>query len=99
MPSGKLITRALAFLGALLLFACQQGASNIESGSPGSQAQLAGNGANTRALSSSVKGERVGRGPMRVAMLLPMSASGASGRTGQEMANAAKMAMSGFLID
>lgn len=87
------MTRALAFLGACLLVSCQQGASTLESATPGGQTQLSGTGAGTRALSSTVNGERVGRGPVRVAMLLPNSASGASGRTGQEMANAAKMAM------
>ncbi|MEP1207162.1 MAG: penicillin-binding protein activator [Rhizobiaceae bacterium] len=84
---------------ALLLASCQQNAFQVDGSSAGRNGRLAtdpGQAAPLRPLSAEVNGEKVGTGPVRVAMILPKTASGAAGIAGSELANAAKMAMRDF---
>ncbi len=86
-------------ISALILTSCQQSAYQIENSQRGSNGRLSSQTDATipiRPLSSQVEGESVGSGPVRIAMILPKSASGAAGLAGTEMANAAKMAMRDF---
>ena len=77
--------------GLLLLVACTQGALDLgDQPKPGSQVSTA------VPLSSNVNGEKVGDGPVRVALLVPQSAGGAAGTAGKQLANAAKLAMRDF---
>ena len=91
------ISIGLVLGGLFLLSACQQGASGIAgqpaSGISGDSSQA---GSGLRPLSANVKGEKIGNGPVRVALLLPTGAQGAAGQIAGQLANAAKLAMRDF---
>jgi len=94
LPFFKRAARAATLsTGLLLLAACQQGGLGGLSPNgqvkPQTQAKLP-------ILSPQVKGEAVGSGPVRVALLVPKSAPGGGGIVGKQLAQAAKMAMSDF---
>ena len=94
-----MFSRGLLVISALLLSSCQQSAYRIDEANTGRNARLEAelqDIAPTRTLSETVEGEAVGTGPVRVAMILPQTASGAAGIAGTELANAAKMAMQDF---
>ncbi len=99
VPSLVNMSRKFVVISALLLASCQQNAYQVENSHRGPDGRLAAGtdaAVSVRPLSSQVEGESVGSGPVRIAMILPKSASGAAGIAGIEMANAAKMAMRDF---
>ena len=49
-----------------------------------------------RIVTPAFNGQKVGNGPIRLALLLPISASGGAGQVGKELANAAKLAVRDF---
>ncbi len=83
-----------------LFSACQQGPLTLldaTNSQPGQNLNTpASNIAGRSALTTNVKGEKVGNGPVRISMLLPLSASGGGGQVGRQMANAAKLAVRDF---
>ena len=83
-------------ISALALTSCTQSATQFDNASSNQNARLEADAPQVRPLTAKVDGEVVGSGPIRVAMLLPKSASGAAGLAGTELANAAKMAMQDF---
>ena len=98
-PARSVFSRGLLVISALLLSSCQQNAYRIDESNTGRNARLEAeleDIAPVRTLSETVEGEAVGTGPVRVAMILPQSASGAAGVAGTEIANAAKLAMQDF---
>lgn len=86
--------RLLSVSACIALAACQQGVGgltgfNQPTQQPVQQAQKV-------PLSPSVQGERVGNGPVRIALLVPSSAPGAAGTVGKQLSNAAKLAVRDF---
>ena len=82
---------------AVLLAACQPGSLEFPSVSQnGTGQQPSATQQQTPALSANVSGERVGKGTVRVALLVPKSAAGGGGIAGAQIANAAKLAMRDF---
>ncbi len=94
LPSA--ISRALVVISALMLSSCQQGATQISGSGTNANGRLEAELPVARPLTPKVEGETVGTGPIRIAMLLPKTASGAAGIAGTELANAARMAMQDF---
>ncbi|MEP0942651.1 MAG: penicillin-binding protein activator [Rhizobiaceae bacterium] len=94
LPSA--ISRALVVISALMLSSCQQGATQISGSGTNANGRLEAELPAARPLTAKVEGETVGNGPIRIAMLLPKTASGAAGIAGTELANAARMAMQDF---
>lgn len=84
------ITRRRALLGGLSLLtlsACSMGNFDLGNlGGPKPPGDLGGN-------LPSVEGQTIGNGPVRVAMLLPLSGDASLTNVGQSMANGAQMAM------
>lgn len=97
-PRGNM--RAVASLCAtLLLTACQSSGVTGSGSVAGSSDNLGNNsttGLSNRSLSAEVSGERIGNARVRVALLVPQSASGPAGIAGREIALAAKLAMQDF---
>jgi hypothetical protein len=89
----NLLVTGILSVATLMLASCQ----GVQFGLPG-QGDTGGNPIGTSALSAlpAAKGEIVGTGAVRVAMLLPLSAPGNAGKIGKELANAAKLAMQDF---
>ena len=88
---------ALPVFATLLLSACQSGGVTGSGSLDGSTGRLANDQTASRpALSAQVSGERVGNAPIRIALLVPQSASGPAGIAGREIALAAKLAMQDF---
>ena len=83
-------------ISALMLASCQQNATQFGDSVANQNQRLAADTVPARPLTEKVNGDIVGSGPIRVAMLLPKSASGAAGIAGTELANAACMAMQDF---
>ena len=83
--------RLLVGLSTLIVTAagCQSVPSGLPS-QPGAQAPVV-----TETLPAA-NGEIIGSGPVRVAMLLPLSATGSGGRIGIELRNAAQLAIEDF---
>ncbi len=82
----------LVFL-ATILGSCQFSQLQL----PG-QSKLGGQQAGSKVAGplAPATGEVIGNGPVRVALLLPLSAPGNAGTVGKELANAAKLAMKDF---
>ncbi len=84
-----------AFLALITMSAvsCQ----GVQLGLPG-QGLSGGEVANKPPVAAlpAAKGQIVGNGPVRVALLLPLTAPGNAGKVGNELANAAKLAMQDF---
>ncbi len=94
-----LAPRILAFLAVSLAFVlsgCQSAgvSGGLSPTSPQTQRPVAT--AARPQLSSSVEGERVGSGPIRVALLVPKTAGGTIGTLGEQLSNAAKLGMRDF---
>ena len=88
---------ALPVFATLLLSTCQSGGVTGSGSLDGSTGRLANDQTASRpALSAQVSGERVGNAPIRIALLVPQSASGPAGIAGREIALAAKLAMQDF---
>ena len=84
----------------LIAAACQQGPSGIL-GSPSATdvsqpAKPVQQNSSLPTLSAKFDGQKVGDGPIRVALLVPTGAQGGAGKIGVEMANAAKIAVRDF---
>jgi len=80
---------------AAALTACQPGAMDL-SGLGQNSGQQQKPAYTAPKLSPSVNGEKVGSGPIRVALLVPISAAGGGGVAGKQIVNAAKLAMKDF---
>jgi ABC-type branched-subunit amino acid transport system substrate-binding protein len=89
-------SRIFVVISALLLASCQQSATQFNNSAANQNQRLEAEVLPARPLTEKVNGEAVGSGPIRVAMLLPKTASGAAGIAGTELANAARMAMQDF---
>ena len=96
ISNASAFSRILIVISALALASCTQSATQFDSSNANPNARLEAEQLPARPLTAKVEGESVGSGPIRVAMLLPKSASGAAGLAGTELANAAKMAMQDF---
>jgi ABC-type branched-subunit amino acid transport system substrate-binding protein len=98
VPLPSAILRLGVGIAALLLAACQQGAMTVENSTSSGNSKLVNRDAtgDLPALSAKASGEVVGTGPVRISMLLPISAPGTAGTAGTEMANAARMGMQEF---
>lgn len=86
--------RLSALLLCFAVAACQQGIGGLTGRNQPSQQpvqQVA-----KIPLSATVKGQKVGDGPVRVALLVPSSAQGAAGTIGKQLTNAAKLAVRDF---
>lgn len=89
MGAMRIIILALA---ALLMVACQQNSLDLGVGGQQGNPQQP----QARPLTPNVNGEKLGNGPVRVALLLPQQAAGGGGVVGKQMANAARLAMRDF---
>ena len=96
VPTLPAFSKLLLVMSALLLTSCQQSATQLSGSNAKRDARLAEETLPARPLTAKVNGESIGSGPVRVAMLLPKSASGAAGIAGKELENAARMAMQDF---
>lgn len=83
--------RLLGLLTTGLLVGCQPTGFGLPSSNSGTQPVTS-----RPPLSVNVNGEKVGNGPNRVALLLPLTAGGGAGTAAKQIANAAKMAMTEF---
>ena len=85
------------FFSLALLAACQ---TNVPSGLPQQQpAQLSAQETPDLSALPAPSGEVIGRGSVRVALLLPMSGQGTSAQVGREFRNAAVLAMDDVGLD
>lgn len=84
---------ASLLLASLVLASCQ----GVQWGMPG-QGGLGSGSAGKPVLTSlpTARGEIIGNGAVRVALLLPLTAPGNAGKVGKELSNAAKLAMQDF---
>ena len=80
-----------------LLVGCQPGTFDI-AGTSGNGNRVSQQQALPKnpALSQNVNGEKIGSGPIRVALLVPATAAGGGGVAGKQIANAARLAMQDF---
>ncbi|MEM9734430.1 MAG: penicillin-binding protein activator [Pseudomonadota bacterium] len=99
--------RAFALVaGGLALSACQTGTGALapsssatppQTGQPGTQTgQAAGGAGSLRTPTRQFKGQAIGNGPVRVALLLPTGSQGGLGAVAAEMANAARLGVRDF---
>jgi len=85
--------KAAALLVALILVACQT--NNVRQGLPQSN-QQSSTSAVEKVLTPNPKGEVLGNGKVRVALLIPSSIPGGAAVAAQQLKNGATMAMSDF---
>jgi hypothetical protein len=83
--AAKATGATLAAAGLMALGACSGGGFGLGLGGPGPQV-----------ASLPVTGEVLGSGPVKVALLLPLSATGNAGQVAQDMRNAADLALRDF---
>ena len=78
-------------VSSLVLSACQPGSLGLPSSSSTNKPIVS-----KPPLTANVNGEKVGNGPNRIALLLPLTASGGAGIAAKQIANAARMALAEF---
>ena len=88
----KLVSAFVLTAAMVLLSACTSGTGgNVRRGLPSTQA-----GAVDRVLNPNPQGETLGQGPVRVALLAPITIPGAAALVAAELKNGASMAMQDF---
>ncbi len=78
-------------IATVLLVACTSGGNNVQRGLPSTQ-----NGVVERVLNPNPQGETLGQGPVRVALLAPITIPGGAALVAAELKNGASMAMQDF---
>lgn len=96
--TGQRFLRHAALLAAALalplgLAACQSGAEGDDVLGTGAETVTASSGTAQAKSGPTRSGETLGKGPVKVAMLLPLSAGGTAGDRGRKMRDAAALAM------
>lgn len=85
----------LGLAAAVVLAGCQPGSVNLRE-LTGQKPVPVSQPAVKRPVTAQAKGEVIGNGPVRIALLTPKSLDGGAGRVGKELANASRLAVRDF---